>query len=377
MKNSILLGTFLIVLLSSLNGFNIYLTVLFAILSYIMMPLGKYWDNQTILLCFFSFFYSSIIFLNDDVVSFVNIISYLVCPVAFYRLGLYFTRQAKTKQKYLVLWMILISAYILPLAYQTINSIREVGLINIFRTLGGEGEDNALNATLYGLHASIGLAGISVLFCKLSDIRWQKIILSICTILSLLTVIHLVNRTGLVVLIACLCICIFYSKRNKPKSLLGYIAIIAIFVIVAIASGVINEDIVEAYMYREERSDETGTTDAGGRVSLWANALDHLFTHPLGFPKERFAHNLWLDVARVSGLLPFFMFMIASIKNYIYLYRIYRRDEYEITPFILGLNVVMFLSSFVEPVMEGSVLYFCLFMFLWGCNKVICYRKWN
>ncbi len=377
MKRKILFFFLIVILLLSFGRINIYLVILLGVGTYIMLPIRKYWDNIAILLLVFSLFYSVTLVLDDRVDSWANVISYLLCPIAFYRLGQYFTQCTRTKERFLSLWVILIFCYTLPLAFQTLNSISEVGLVNLYRTMGSEGEDNALNATLYGLHASIGLAGISVLFCKRSNIRWQKIILSICTVLSLLTVIHLVNRTGLVVLIACLCVCIFYSKRNKPKFLLGYIAIIAIFVIVAIASGVINEDIVEAYMYREERSEETETTDAGGRVPLWTNALEHLFTHPLGFPKERFAHNLWLDVARVSGLLPFFMFMIASIKNYIYLYRIYRRDEYEITPFVLGLNVVMFLSSFVEPVIEGSALYFYLFMFLWGCNKVICYRKWN
>jgi hypothetical protein len=46
-----------------------------------------------------------------------------------------------------------------------------------------------------------------------------------------------------------------------------------------------------------------------------------------------------------------------------------------ITPLLLGLNVVMFLTACVEPMIGGSALYFYLFMFLWGCNNEICREK--
>lgn len=291
----------------------------------------------------------------------------MICPVTFYMLGQNYTAKVQTKTEYIWLWAVMILCYSLPLAKEIFNSINIIGLVNSFRTMGSEGADS-LSATLYGLHASIGLSGIAIFFSTQKKIWIQKIIFVFAFVVSLLTVIHLINRTGLVLVAAVIVACLLYSGKMSKGRLILSLAIVSAVAYLLIAINVLDPEITEAYIAREETATYS-VMEGGGRTERWTNALVHLFTSPLGFPNERYAHNLWLDIARVSGLFAFIPFLIATILNYKRLFRVIKRGEEGVTPLLIGLNVTMFLSSCVEPVIEGYFLYFYLLMFLWGCNK--------
>lgn len=374
MKGKILFFLLLLILLTSLNPKNIYFVVMFGMLASILLPRTKYWDNTAVFLLVFSILYSLIQIADGRVLSMAYLISYVICPIAFYRLGQYYTEKIHTKAEFITLWAVMILCYSLPLAVEAFHSINTVGLVNPFRTMGSEG-DAAMNATLYGLHASLGLSGIAIFFSGEKSIKIQKTLFIIAFIISLLTVIHLVNRTGLVIIaISLIAYLLYFGKMSKVRLFLYLIVAIAGFCLL-ISTNVIPSEIVEAYMAREEQGVEYSAMSAGGRTDLWINSIEHLFTSPLGFPNERYAHNLWLDIARISGLFAFIPFLIATILNYKCLFKILKRGESGITPLLIGLNIVMFLSSCVEPALEGSALYFYLFMFLWGCNKEICRER--
>lgn len=373
MKNKFLFVLLILVLITALLPVNIYVTVIFSVLVLLLGFSSRYIDGTFAFLMLFSVFYSLIIFLNGEVVSVANTISYVISPVAFYTLGKLFTDKVDSKQKYIAMWTIIIACYIFPLGYKTLYSISEFGVVNIYRMLGGEG-DEALAATLYGLHASVGLSAISILFCKIKGIGWQKFILLICTSLSLLCVVHLVNRAGLVVLACTIFVCVLYNIKIKPYNILIFCFLFGFLFFVVDKVGLIGEDVLSAYQSRELAAGADASS-MGGRVDLWFNALKHLFTDPMGFKSiSHFAHNLWLDIARVSGIIPFIFFLFATINNYSGLYRYIKRGD-TIVPFILGLNVALFLSSFVEPVIEGSFLYFYILLFLWGCNRRLLYKQ--
>lgn len=366
MSKRILLFLLLLVLLFSLNDICSYLLVLLGGVSYVLLPQKLYWDNTAMFLLLFSFFYAFVIFINGQVDSWTNWVAYLLCPVAFYRLGQYFASAKITEEAYVSFWTMLLVCYTLPLAYETIISINRIGLVNPFRTMGSEGE-GAWAATLYGLHASLGLGGVTILFSTLPKIGKQKLLLLGCSIVSLLTVIHLVNRTGLVVLVACITVVLLYMLKSNRKRLILPVIFVVIIVLMVLYLG-IDEDIVDAYA-RREQVETSNVFSAGGRMERWLSAFTDIFVYPLGFIHKPYVHNLWFDIARVAGLLPFVFFLLATVSNYRRLIIICKNGEMGLTPFFLGLNVAMFLSCFVEPVIEGSILYFCFFLFLWGSNK--------
>lgn len=99
-----------------------------------------------------------------------------------------------------------------------------------------------------------------------------------------------------------------------------------------------------------------------------------VFVNPFGWTPVgyRYAHNLWLDIARVAGLLAFIPFLSATIlhvKTLLHLLQLKTKTNFVII--IISINAAMLLSSFVEPVIEGSLLFFCLLMMIWGITKTI------
>lgn len=374
MKGKCLFILLLFILLTSLNPNNIYLVVLLGLFANALLPKSRYWDATALLLLVFSVLYSLIQIDDGRVGSWFLQLSYILCPVAFYRLGQYYTEKVQTKADFITLWAVMILCYSLPLAMETFNSINTIGIVNPFRTMGSEGGD-VLAATLYGMHASLGLSGIAILFSNQKDIKIQKIILLFSFFVSLLTIIHLINRTGLVVIAVCIVASLFYSGKIGKGRLLSSLIVVAAVVYLLVSMDVIDPEIIEAYTAREEKAMGNSAMEAGGRIVRWENAIEHLFTSPWGFPNEVHAHNLWLDIARISGIFAFIPFLIATILNYVCVFKIIRRGEGGVTPLLLGLNIVMFLSSYVEPVIEGSFLYFYLYMFLLGVNKEICRER--
>ena len=139
--------------------------------------------------------------------------------------------------------------------------------------------------------------------------------------------------------------------------------------------GVINEEILTAYQDREISS-TANAYELGGRSDIWSDALQKFVTNPFGWPRVEYAHNLWLDIARVGGWLPLFFFILATIawiKNSL---RLIKRP----TTFILllfSINIAMLIASFVEPVIDASMLFFSIMMMVWGCTTVVSQEKIN
>ena len=118
---------------------------------------------------------------------------------------------------------------------------------------------------------------------------------------------------------------------------------------------------------RDDRNDDANSANAGGRTELWLDAIGNLFVSPLGWKLDRYAHNLWLDIARVVGWLAFFPFVKATVSYMMKVKTILRNGgENGTLMLLLSVNVAMLLNAAVEPVIDGSPLFFSLLMMIWG-----------
>ena len=360
-KYKILLLTFFVVLVTSLWSNNIYLLFAFSILCWITIPQKKWWDGMSISLFIFSIFYGLMLIINGKVNSIANLFSYMIAPVAFYRFGrqsMKIFKEDNLRQKFLIFSILLYLGYFLLLIFKDIGI---VGIVNTTRVL---------SATLYGLMASIGIGCIAAIFVKKENF-WIRLGFIILALLSMLCVIHLVNRTGLVVLVICLAISFFISTRFNASKMVGRLFILLMLGFLVIQIGLVDQSVLDAYAQREENS-AYDASSLGGRSDIWLSAIGSLFTSPFGWEPVgyTFAHNMWLDIARMAGLLAFIPFLIATIlhgKNLLKLFR--NRYITNFTAIIISINVAMLLSSFVEPVIEGSLLFFCILMMIWGITK--------
>ena len=370
-KYIVLLFFFFATMLTSLWPSNIYLLFFFSLLSWGVLPSNRWWDDISISLLFFSIFYCLMQYMNIGIGSGFVILSILVAPVAFYRFGRWIMTWLNDEKTRLLFFFFTFLCFLLPLFLLTIEDMMLVGFVNESRfMLNSIGkEDSTLSATLYGLMSSTGIGFISVLFAQSLKNR-PKIIFLTFSIMSILVVLHLVNRTGLVLLAVCILFSAIYTTKMRFSKIFPTTLILLFIIVIIINSGVISQDVLDAYMQRETRS-TASAVELGGRSDLWNDAVFNLFIHPFGWDRVRYAHNLWLDLAAVGGWLALFPFLIASFKIVKNVIKITRS---QVTPFrlvLLSTFVSMFFNSMVEPVIEGSLLFFFLFMMIWGMLKSV------
>lgn len=364
--DKILLLALLPVLLTSLWGNNIYLLYFFAVLCWIIIPYKKWWDGISIPLLPFSVFYAGIVLYKGENPGWSFIFSMLFAPTAFYRLGCFLMKHIQDEMQRQKMLIYIIGFYLLPLFLLTAQDMALTGLINDSRKMLLDlGEDDSKNATLYGLMASAGIGLIGTVFIKQQN-KWVKMGLILVAALSLLSVIHLVNRTGLVICAACLFVGFALSTRMNVSKMLPILLAFIVVGVFLTESGILGGNVSEAYTDREGDVD-SDSTSAGGRTKLWLDAIGNLFVSPLGWKLERYAHNLWLDIARVGGWLAFFPFVKATVSYMMKVKTILRNGgENGTLMLLLSVNVAMLLNAAVEPVIDGSFSFFSLLMLIWG-----------
>lgn len=372
-KNKILLLAFFIVLVTSVWANNIYLLFGFSVLCWILIPQKKWWDGLTVSLLLFSLFYGLMIIMNGKVNSNFNLFSYMITPVAFYRFGRWsmnIFKEEKSRQKFLMFSIFLYLLYFLILTFKDISL---VGIVNPTRVLLGDlGDDHAKAATLYGLMASVGIGCIGVVFAKKENFGLRMGFIALA-LLALLGVIHLVNRTGVVIFVICIVFSFFISTKFNISKIFGALFILLVLGFLVVQLGLVDQSVLDAYAQREE-SATSDVSSMGGRSDMWLSAIGDMFVNPFGWNPigYTFAHNMWLDIARVAGLLALIPFLVTTILHCKNLFKLLRSKYLSnFAVIILSINIAMLLSSFVEPVIDGSLLFFCLLMMIWGVTKTL------
>lgn len=366
--DKILLLALLPVLISSLWENNIYILFMFSVICWFLLPYKKWWDEISIPLLLFSFFYVIAAIYKGEIESKFLLISYIISPVAFYRIGRYFMKYIENDEQRQKLLLYIIGAYLLPLFLLTAQDIALTGLINDSRKMLLDlGDDDALNATMYGMMASVGIGCIGTVFAKRQN-KSLTIGFIIMATLSLLSVIHLVNRTGLVICAACLFAGFVLSTRMNISKMFPILLICLFMGVLLLKLDLLDGDTSGAYAEREENED-ADATNFGGRTELWFDAIGNMIISPFGWKLDRYAHNLWLDIARVGGWVSLILFVKVTIVyftklKYLLLKRVNHNNYFLLT--LLSINIAMLLNAFVEPVIDGSILFFSLLMMFWG-----------
>lgn len=369
-KRNVILSVLSIVLLSSLIQQNIYILVLFSLSLWLLLPLKKWWSVDTYALLLFSFFYTCMSILSEQQQSGFVIISYIVTPVAFYRLGYYFMNEFTTDLQRFRLLLLVGITYLLNLFFLTIADVSIVGIVNDSRAFTGVLADTeALSATLYGLMASLGIGCVGATFTRNMK-PGMRILFFLLVGLSILTVIHLVNRAGLIILLCSLLITILHRNQNDKAKIVIYLGLLLILGIFVLQSDMLSPDILSAYEGRNEVDGNEAST-AGGRTELWMSSFNSMLTHPLGWTQKSYAHNLWLDLAKNGGWFSLVPFLIVSIMLFKNIMRCWNKRNSSFNSALISLNVAMLLAASIEPVIEGSMLFFSLLMLVWGITAAI------
>ena len=190
-------------------------------------------------------------------------------------------------------------------------------------------------------------------------------------IASLLSVFRVGSRTLLLIcILAILASLLYVVPRQSRKVNLRLFLFLGLFLIILpqFINLNLNADYLSVLGTRLQESNNTSS--AGGRTSLWLQSLENIFKYPMGWqgPGVRYSHNLWLDVARYAGLIPFFLLLMFTFRSIRNTYKAVRKTPQSL---LLNTTIITFsLSSilvfFVEPIMEGLFFLFTVFCVFQG-----------
>lgn len=164
------------------------------------------------------------------------------------------------------------------------------------------------------------------------------------------------------------------NKENKKlmkttaKIIGGFLLLFAIIAIVIF----LNFDKIQNLRFVQNLGRDGGIIH-NIRFQMQLNVLRQLFAHPFGgFHADllglKFCHNVWLDIANASGIIPFFILIIYTIFSLIDLkiFLFNNQIDSELKYVVSGLYFVLFIFYMVEPALMANVRFFIPWPYLNG-----------
>lgn len=306
-------------------------------------------------------------------VTILSVTANIISPVLLYMVGKYITRIYRNSDILNAFLLFLAFSYsVIPLI-SILNHILENGFIEGTRSIALIWDSSfEISATVLGSYcvlnmASIGLANVT----RKSSVEKRLILFYVVMFLiSLLAVLRLGSRTMLVIAVVSFMGSFFINiRKNSALKNIIILTLIGAGAFYGILKFDANAEFLTFYADRMDDR-ESGFDSAGGRTERWNAALQSIVTDPWGWEFERFgyAHNLWLDVARVGGIIPLaflLLFTFTIVRSWINVLKDFQ--DYPFTRSTLFLYMAgIILLFFVEPVMDGMYLLFLLFCMISG-----------
>ena len=253
----------------------------------------------------------------------------------------------------------------------TINpsTMIERSMINVW---GGQ-----LTATLQNL---LFIPITSLLFYGIYVLRnkKKKILIVIACVIAVYGSIVSASRTLLyLVLISFFINMIFTAQKNHYRRINILVSVLAL-VIALMAAYEFNlfgiRLWVESSSLGERIATGISTNDSLRENIRWTMSLKilaELPSHPLGnITVVHYAHNLFLDIAKYTGIIPalaLFLWSIAEVVKHFSYTRSHFSDEWDVIMF--SMTIGFMIAFFLEPVLDGLPIIFGAFCYLCGVMK--------
>ena len=185
---------------------------------------------------------------------------------------------------------------------------------------------------------------------QLKQMIWLGGILSV---VALICNLHFVSRSALVVFMVCALVgCVFIIFQGKRKNI-WLLLLMGIAVLWFVNSG-----FWDMMNYKNEISEvETGNGRTDTMKIWWNLVLEHPYGVPNWYQYPRpFAHNFWLDFAKIAGWVPAIGLALFSLLNIRDVYRVCRSKNIpsSIKLLVLSMTIAFILAFSVEPIFEGT-----------------------
>jgi O-antigen ligase len=364
-----------------LNPFNVgfifgYLTLLLMIFNpKLKLATG---NSNGLILLFFSIVYS-VFYSFEPELGIQFIFLYALIPFVMYSAGSNFSGSTQTDiVKITFLLGVILS---LPSLISVLLDVYKNGFVTLKRDVPNiwTGETEPATNTAGKLLMNMCIPSLLLINWRIfSKNNWFSISAVLIFILSITTILRLGSRTHLGIIIFTLFFAIIYKivKKGVLKNILliGALFIILNFSLFYLSLNA-DSDFLSAYADRMD-SRSHGVSTAGGRSWKWEKSAEYIFTKPIGWQIDDIglSHNLWLDTARVSGILGFFLLALFTIKTTIasfkkILQKYSNKESYNLEGLLLIYILAFNLLFFVEPIMEGYFSCFTMFCFIAGIQS--------
>lgn len=347
---------------------NIILLVIFCpLINYIAWKKNKILvsKNLIILICFSVTYYLISMLYEIDVSK-----TSIACILSFY-IGMMLIETSKIPEKTIIkyTYSIAIGFFIHAMANYIINiGTQDRNTIDIWTNVK---RSATLQATMLTMVMGSSFYSLFIVKNKL-----HKFIMLSCIILSLLYNLILGTRTLIIVSIvsfifSCMIFIVFYIKKGavilkNAKILLSTIVIILLIYNSNFMG--IKEEIKDTKLLRRiNKPYSTQEADINRMKTIFVS-FNNIFNYPIGGNTKKvgnlkYAHNMWLDVAKQSGIIPFTLLLLFSIINLWKCIKILRSREFSVETkvFLVGIYSAVLLNMSVEPIIQGEPLFFIMF----------------
>ena len=234
--------------------------------------------------------------------------------------------------------------------------------------------DEGIAAT--GIYSNLLLltSFIVVLFTKLP--HRKKILFALFAIAAFVATIRIQSRSSVIITVIELVLFLIMDFKNIVKK--RFVTVVVSLGIILFSVGYVLNN-YEEELGVLERFQEEDVETGGGRTELAMVVINNLTENPWGqFEHTPYAHNLWLDCARVAGVVPLLFLLIITIYYIRSVWMVYRQnddnDNYKNILFLIGIVLLIYMNT--EPILEGCPLLFAFFSIFLGIQEG-CFRVNN
>ncbi|MDE7159350.1 MAG: hypothetical protein K2O24_00695 [Muribaculaceae bacterium] len=242
------------------------------------------------------------------------------------------------------------------------------------------GGDKLLAATNYGMMLSLALGCTGLLLVPAADKsdRRLKTVLLAVGVFAIFCTVHLLNRTGLALVLISMIVGLVlqpFTKRRLLYLILVCCVLGLIYWIFLNESDFMSE-VVQKYIERNKGGNSVSSMS--GRDVRMAYALEILARHPEGgvdgiifMGRGTYAHNLWIDAGLKGGWICMAMLVYFAIGMCRTVWQVWRRhaiygfNNFE-TMIIVMMGVTFIAQSMSEPIIDGLARYFWFMLFFWS-----------
>jgi len=298
---------------------------------------------------------------------------YATAPPFFYLLGKYLIKDFTSST--LIFNLLFIIGFLFSFSYliSVLINFLEGGFSQLDRSLPYFWTGSLVSATRMGAYFSLNMCIPALLIANQGRLKLlHKILAIVLFVLSLICVLRLGSRTQLGIMLITITIALIYvvpKQSLKNNVILTVIIAGLLTVIYQNVSFDLNADWLSTFAGRMDKG-ASDIASGGGRTERWTKSLSYMFEKPLGWGLNEFgfAHNLWLDVLRVSGILPFIILIVFSIRSFSSSRKLvlFKSLHMNLRLLVLVYSLTFFMMFMVEPILDGLFPLFTLWCLFTG-----------